>query len=163
MSSHLKEREEKIQEILQRLDAESNKGTPIIVEGRKDVETLKTLAVAGKIITAKSGKSLLDVVSEVEKSRPREVVLLLDYDRRGKELTRQLKHHLETAKIKPNTTIWYELFSIIGREVKDIESLDAYLETLRRKYQTRKRTILSLERAYARRARQAKTRGTAKD
>ena len=152
MSSHLKEREEKIQEILQRLDAESNKGIPIIVEGRKDVETLKTLAIAGKIITAKSGKSLLDVVSEVEKDRPKEVILLLDYDRRGKELTRQLKYHLETAKIKPDTTIWHELFSIAGKEIKDIESLVAYLDTLRSKFQINKRRISSPGSACVRKA-----------
>jgi len=162
LSNHLREREEKIQHILQRLAAESNKGTPIIVEGRKDVETLRTLAIEGKIITAKSGKSLLDVVSEVEKSGPKEVVLLLDCDRRGRELTRQLKHHLETAKIKTNTTIWHELFSIIGKEVKDVESLSAYLETLTRKYQTRRRTILSIERTYARKARLSRARETAK-
>lgn len=162
MSNHLREREEKIQHILQCLSDESNKATPIIVEGRKDVETLRSLTIEGKIITAKSGKSLLDLVSEVEKSQPKEVVLLLDYDRRGKELTRLLKHYLETAKIKPNTTIWHELFSIIGKEVKDIESLGAYLDTLRRKYWTHRRTILSLERACTRRARLQKTRETAK-
>lgn len=151
MSDHLREREERIQHILRCLAAESSKGTPIIVEGKKDVETLKTLAIEGKIITAKSGKSLLDVIFEVEKTRPEEVILLLDFDRRGKELTRLLKQHLEMAKIVPDTTFWRELFSLLGKEVKDIESLGAYLETLKRKYVVHQRTLSSIKRAQARR------------
>lgn len=133
MSTRLREREEKIQHVLQCLAAESSKGSPIIVEGKKDIETLRTLSIEGKIISAKSGKSFLDVISEVEKGRPREVILLLDFDRRGQELTRRLKQHLETAKITPNTTFWRELFSLAGKEIRDIESLSAYMETLRKK------------------------------
>jgi 2,5-diamino-6-(ribosylamino)-4(3H)-pyrimidinone 5'-phosphate reductase len=135
LSNHLREKEEKIRHILQCLAEESNKGIPIIVEGKKDVETLRMLDIGGQIMTAKSGKSLLDVVSEVEKNRPQEVILLLDFDRRGKELTKLLKHHLETAKIMANTALWHELFSVLGKEVKDIESLGAYLERHRRKYE----------------------------
>jgi 5S rRNA maturation endonuclease (ribonuclease M5) len=150
LSTHLKEKEERIQHILQCLATESDKGTPIIVEGKKDIETLRTLAIGGKIIAAKSGKSLLDLVSEVEEERPKEVVLLLDFDRRGKELTRLLKQHLETAKIVPNTSFWSELFSILGKDVKDVESLSAYLETLRRKYTVHQRTLSSQRRAQAR-------------
>jgi 5S rRNA maturation endonuclease (ribonuclease M5) len=133
LSDRLREREERIQHILECLAAESSKGTPIIVEGKKDTETLRKLAIGGKIITAKSGKSLLDVVSEVEESRPEEAILLLDYDKRGKELTRLLKRHLETTKIVPNTTFWRELFSLVGKEIRDVESLTAYLETLEKK------------------------------
>jgi 5S rRNA maturation endonuclease (ribonuclease M5) len=133
LSDRLREREERIQHVLGRLAAESSNGTPIIVEGKKDTETLRKLAIGGKIITAKSGKSLLDVVSEVEESRPEEAILLLDYDKRGKELTRLLKRHLETTKIVPNTTFWRELFSLVGKEIRDVESLTAYLETLKKK------------------------------
>jgi 5S rRNA maturation endonuclease (ribonuclease M5) len=133
LSTRLREREEKIQHVLQCLAAESSNGSPILVEGKKDVETLKTLGIEGRIIPAKSGKSFLDVISEVEKDRPREVILLLDFDRRGQELTRRLKQHLETARITPNTTLWRELFSLAGKEIRDVESLSSYLETLRKK------------------------------
>lgn len=134
MSTRLKEKEEKILQVLERLTKESAKGTPIIVEGRKDVETLRALAVEGKIISAKTGgKSLLDVISEIEESRVREVILLLDFDRRGKEWTKRLKQNLEKAKIKPNTTFWNELSGLVGRDVKDVEGLFTYMETLKRK------------------------------
>ena len=134
MSTRLKQKEEKILQILERLTQETAKGTPIIVEGKKDIETLKTLAVKGKIISAKTGgKSFLDVISEIEKSKAREVILLLDFDRRGKEWTKRLKQNLEKTKIKPNLTFWTKLSKLVGKDVKDIESLATYMETLKRK------------------------------
>ncbi len=134
MSTHLKEKEEKLLQILERLTKESAKGTPIIVEGKNDIKTLRALAVKGKIISAKTGgKSFLDVISEVEKSGAREVILLLDFDRRGKELTKRLKQGLEKAKIKPNLTFWIKISGLVGKEVKDIEGLATYMETLKRK------------------------------
>lgn len=134
MSTRLKEKEEKILHILERLAEESAKGTPIIVEGKKDTEALRALAVGGEIISAKSGgKGFLDVISEIEKTSSQEVILLLDFDRRGKEWIKRLKQQLEKTGTRPNTTFWRELAALISREVKDIEGLAAYMETLKRK------------------------------
>jgi len=134
LSTRLKEKEEKILRVLECLAEESAKGITIIVEGKKDIEALRTLAIGGKIICAKTGgKSLLDVVSEVEKTGAQEVIFLLDFDRRGKELTRTLRQHLEKARIKSNLKFWRELSSLIGKEVKDVEGLTTYMETLKRK------------------------------
>ena len=134
MSAHLRERQEKIQQILECLAEESARGTPIIVEGKKDVETLRTLGVQGQIVTAKTGgKSRLDLISEIETTGNREVILLLDFDRRGKEWTAILRENLEKARIKTNITFRKELLRFAGRELKDIEGLAAYLQTLSRK------------------------------
>lgn len=134
VSKHLREKEEKLQQILARLAEEASNGTPIIVEGKKDTETLDTLCIRGKIVSAKSGgKSLLDVVSEVRNSGVREVVLLLDFDRRGKELTVRLRQLLEHEGAKPSTILWTEIFGLVGKEVKDVEGLASYMETLKRK------------------------------
>ncbi len=154
MSMRLKEREEGIQQVLGRLAEESDNGIPTIVEGRKDVEALRSLGIEGVVISAKSGgRSLLDVISEVEKGHPKEVILLLDCDRRGNEYTRRLRQHLETAKIVANTSIRRELFRLVGKEVRDVESLGAYLETLREKYMGHQRTLTSLKRAQAKQIR----------
>ena len=134
MSAHLRERQEKIQQTLQCLAEESASGTPIIVEGKNDLETLRTLGVQGKIVTAKTGgKSRLDLISEIEKIGNREVILLLDFDRRGKEWTAILRQNLEKARIKANVTFRKELLRSAGRELKDIEGLAAYLQTLSKK------------------------------
>lgn len=134
MSTHLKDKEEKILQLLECLAEESVKGTPIIVEGKKDIETLRKLGIEGTIIAAKTGgKTFLDAVSEIEKTHVKEVVLLLDFDRRGKELTKNLKQHLEKTKIKANLTFWLNLSNILSKEVKDIEGLASYMETLKSK------------------------------
>ena len=134
MSTHLKEKQEKILQIINALVEESGKGTPIIVEGKKDAEALRILGVEGKVITAKTGgKSFLEVVSEIEQMGVAEVVLLLDFDRRGKQGTQQLKQCLEHAKIKPNTIFWRALSALLGKEVQCIESITAYMETLQDK------------------------------
>lgn len=134
MSSRLKEKEEKLLQILERLAEESAKGTPIIVEGKKDVEALRALSINGRIISAKTGgKHLIDVISELESARALEVILLLDFDWRGKELTRKLQLYLERTGIKINVTFWLELSAVVGNEVKDIEGLASYMETLKSK------------------------------
>ena len=116
------------------LAEESAKGTPIIVEGKNDIEALRVLGVEGKIISAKTGgKSILDVISEVEKCTAKEVIMLLDFDRRGKEWTKRLKQNLEKAKTKINITFWSRLLELVGTEVKDVEGLATYMETLKRK------------------------------
>ena len=134
LSTHLQEKEEKILRVLECLAEESAKGTPIIVEGKNDIEALRALGVEGKIISAKTGgKSILDVISEVEKCTAKEVIMLLDFDRRGKEWTKRLKQNLENAKTKINLTFWSRLLKLVGTEVKDVEGLDTYMETLKRK------------------------------
>jgi 5S rRNA maturation endonuclease (ribonuclease M5) len=134
LSTHLKEKEEKIQQILERLAEEASKGTLIIVEGKKDIEALKALSIDANVIAAKTGgKSLLDVISEVEKTDARKVILLLDFDRRGKELTRTLITHLEKTGIRLNLRFWHDLFNLVSSEVKDVEGLASYMETLKRK------------------------------
>jgi 2,5-diamino-6-(ribosylamino)-4(3H)-pyrimidinone 5'-phosphate reductase len=145
LSTHLKEKEEKIQQFLERLIEESARGTPIIVEGKKDVETLRALGVQGTIVSAKTGgKSRLDVISEVEIARPREVILLLDFDRQGKEWSKILKERLERARIRPNLKFWKELQGLVSKEVKDIEGLTSYIETLKKKAQNLNWNLSSL-------------------
>jgi len=134
LSAHLKEREERIRRVLERLTQESAKGIPIIVEGKKDIESLRQLDIQGQIISAKTGgKSRLDLICDVEESGAREVILLFDFDRRGKEWTKTVRQRLESARIKADLTFWAELLGLAGKEVKDIEGLAAYLETLKKK------------------------------
>lgn len=134
MSTRLKEKEEKLQQILDALAEESAKGTPIVVEGKKDEQTLRCLFVTGPILTVKTGgKSFTQALQEIEQTCASEVILLLDFDRRGREGTKRLKQSLEHAKIKPNLSFWRSLSALLGREIQCIESLTAYLETLKKK------------------------------
>jgi 5S rRNA maturation endonuclease (ribonuclease M5) len=137
MSDKLKNRLERILQLLSKLATESGKGIPIVVEGQKDVSSLRQLNIEGNIVSSKtSGKSFLDILTEIENLNVREVILLLDFDRRGVEWTHRLKQHLEKTRIKPNLTFWNQLYGLVGHDVKDIEGLPAYLGTLKNKTRT---------------------------
>ncbi len=134
MSTKLKDRLEKILQIIAKLVEESGKGTPVVVEGKRDADNLRLLGVEGKIMTVKTGgKSFLDVVSEIEESGARSVILFLDFDRRGKEGTKRLVSELERLHIIANVRFWRQLHGLVGRDIQCIESLPSYLETLKSK------------------------------
>lgn len=130
MSTHQKEKIEKIEELLERLAIQSAKDIPIVVEGQRDIDVLRKLALDGQIIAAKTRKSFLALVAEIEKLDSEEVILLMDFDRRGTEWTKRLTQYLEQTKVKPNTFFWQELRNLVGHDVKDIEGLLPYLHTL---------------------------------
>jgi len=139
LSTRLKEKEEKILEILEALAEESAEGKPIVVEGKKDVAALRAQGVTGTVLTVKTGgKSFLDAISEIEKMHFPEVILFMDFDRRGKEGTKHLKQSLERVKIKANTKLWRALSATAGKEIQCIESLTAYLHTLHQKLEAKK-------------------------
>jgi 2,5-diamino-6-(ribosylamino)-4(3H)-pyrimidinone 5'-phosphate reductase len=132
LSTKTEKRLEKIQQLLERLTKQAEKGTPIVVEGKNDVLSLHRLGVTGDLILAKtSGKSFLDVLCEVEQKEKSEIILLFDFDRRGKEWTSRMARRLEEMKIVPNLLFWRMLLGLVGRDVKDIEGLAAYLDTLK--------------------------------
>jgi 5S rRNA maturation endonuclease (ribonuclease M5) len=134
LSTKTEKRLEKIYKLLERLEAKSQKGILIVVEGKNDIKALSNLGIKGDIISAKSsGKSFLDVLNEIENKARSEVILLFDFDRRGKEWTRRLAICLEGLKIVPNLLFWRSLLCLVGHEVKDIEGLDTYVVTLKTK------------------------------
>jgi len=117
-----------------KLSEESAKGKPIVVEGKKDSDALQELGINGKILMVKTGgKSFLQATVEIEVLEVGEVILLLDFDRRGREGTKRFQENLERGKIKVNVKFWRELHNIVGREVSCIESLPAYIATIQQK------------------------------
>jgi 5S rRNA maturation endonuclease (ribonuclease M5) len=134
LSTHRKEKVEKIEQILIQLTEESSKGTPIVVEGKKDAEALQELGVKGSILMVKAGgKSFLEAATEIEKLSAAEVILFLDFDRRGEEGTKRLMESLERGKIHVNVKLWRELRGLVSREIHCIEGLPSYLSTLQEK------------------------------
>lgn len=132
MSTKNEKLKEQINKVLERLKTHSVRGTPIVVEGRNDIKTLHRLGIFGDIISAKtSGKSFFDVISEIEQRKSREVILLFDFDRAGKEWTQRMTTCLEGMRITPNLVFWKMFLDLVGNDVKDIESLATHLENLK--------------------------------
>jgi 2,5-diamino-6-(ribosylamino)-4(3H)-pyrimidinone 5'-phosphate reductase len=130
--NRLREKEETVTQVLSSLAEESTKGTPILVEGKKDVETLRALGISGPIVAIKTGgKSFIDIVSGLEDAKIQKAILLLDFDRRGKQGTNRLRRNLEGTGIKVELAFWLALLGTIGKDVQCIEGLNAYMKTLR--------------------------------
>ena len=122
-------RYEKIRMVLNNLKEIAAIGIPIIVEGQKDIDALLKMGIVGDIITAKGyGKSLIDVIFEIENTNKEEIILLLDFDRRGHEWTSRLTKYLESIHKKPNLVFWKELKALIGRNVNEIEGIYSYMK-----------------------------------
>ncbi len=101
---------------------------PIIVEGKKDEESLRALGFTGEIIRINTGKS---IVATCEGLVGREkVILLFDWDKKGAELTRALADALKTD-IDYDTRIRSELAVLVKKDIKDVESLAGMLRRLR--------------------------------
>ncbi len=134
LSSHLRDKLERIQQALADLAEESLKGVPIVVEGKKDVEALRDLGVEGPIFAVKTGgKSLIDAAEEIVKAAYPEVILFLDFDWRGRQGTARLCRELERARVRANLRFWRVLSGLARREIQCVEGLESYVETLERK------------------------------
>ncbi len=134
MSTSLQRKAEKLAQLLERLAAEATKSALIVVEGQNDIEALKELAIQGNIISVKTaGKSFLDILTEIEEQNISKVILLLDFDRRGREWAKRLKQCLEEKRIRVDINFWNKLRALVGRDIKDLEGLPTFLRTLKKR------------------------------
>ncbi len=134
LSTRLKEKHERIKQALVELAEDSAKKILIVVEGRKDVIALRSFGIEGPILAVKTGgKSYAQALQEIEETGATEIILLLDFDRRGKQGMAHLKGELERKKVKVNLTFWRAISALAGREIQCIESIPSYMETMERK------------------------------
>ena len=134
MSTSLQRKAEKLAQLLERLAAEATKSALIVVEGQNDIEALKELAIQGNIISVKTaGRSFLDILTEIEEQNISKVILLLDFDRRGREWAKRLKQRLEEKRIRVDINFWNKLRALVGRDIKDVEGLPTFLRTLKKR------------------------------
>jgi len=122
---------ERIDRLTRKLVARSKLGTPIIVEGRRDRLSLRRLGVEGKILCLKSSAmGFFDFLEEIKLWR--EVIILTDFDREGRELSSQLVRELSRVRVKTDDSFWRELRSLGRSEIRSVEELADYVERLRK-------------------------------
>lgn len=109
---------------------------PIIVEGKRDVASLRALGVPGRIEMVNRGNTLLQVCDALAE-RSTEVIVLTDWDRTGGHIMRHLRDNLQ-GRVRIHDT-FRRTFAVYS-EVKDVESLASYMSTLRVKVQQLTRT-----------------------
>ncbi|MEL7664584.1 MAG: toprim domain-containing protein [Methanosarcina mazei] len=124
-----RKRLERIEELLLELSESAERGAVIIVEGKRDILSMKKLGIKGSFELA-TRHSLFNF-SERIASLGCEVIILTDWDRRGDLLAAKLSEYFENFGVKPDLQIRNKLKLISQKEIKDIESLYTYVSKLR--------------------------------
>jgi 5S rRNA maturation endonuclease (ribonuclease M5) len=130
-TSDIEDRERllELEELVLELQELSDSGAIIVVEGRKDMGSLRLLGINGEIRFA-TQQPLLEFTDLLSKSK-KEVILLTDWDNKGGILACKIMQYLSNYGILPNTAIRSKLRSLSKKSIKDIESLNNYINKLR--------------------------------
>ena len=101
----------------------------IIVEGRKDRESLRTLGITGAVVCLQSSRrnpaGFVEELGDVRK-----VTVLTDFDRQGVSLANRLTRSLNAHGTQANLVIWRSLRELTRSDVRSIEELPKYRERL---------------------------------
>ena len=119
------DRFERLLEVLADL-AEANRETPIVVEGRRDVESLRRLGCLGEVHALHAGETLHER-AEFFAGTAREVILLTDWDRKGEELFEAMRARFAANGIRVEGAFRDKIRIWMRPPVKDVESLAGYV------------------------------------
>ena len=100
--------------------------TPVIVEGKKDVECLGKLGVKGNIIPLNQGMSIIDFCSDLASAHEK-VFILTDWDTKGNILCSKLKKGCKACDISFDTRLRGRLAALLKKDIKDIESIHSFI------------------------------------
>lgn len=118
--------QERLDAIREQLDELSSlSGTHIIlVEGLKDVASLRHVGVEGEFYCVQSGGGPVKAAEHVWHSG-KQAVIMTDWDRRGGSLARMLRENLSALDVRYDDRIRGELAFLCRPYIKDVESIDA--------------------------------------
>lgn len=123
------ERLELLEKLIQELQYQADSGAIIIVEGRKDLESLRSLDIKGDIRLS-SQQPLLDLTDRLSRCGNK-IILLTDWDRKGGMAARKIRDYLQAYGIMPDMDIRARIGLLVKKKIKDIESLSRYIMKLR--------------------------------
>lgn len=123
------ERLEKIDELILELQTLADRGAIIVVEGVRDAESLRRLGINGEFKFA-TRQPLLEFTELLSRSG-KEIVLLTDWDKKGGLVGRKIIKLLLWYGIMPNTDIRTRIRALVKKRIKDVESLNNYVNKLR--------------------------------
>lgn len=101
----------------------------ILVEGRKDRAALACLGIGGEIMQVQDARGIFGVAEQLARNR-QEAVVLTDWDRKGGRLAELLRNALKANGVRYDDTVRARLSMLGKKEIKDIESLPAFMAFL---------------------------------
>ncbi|HEU4606363.1 MAG TPA: toprim domain-containing protein [Nitrososphaera sp.] len=120
---------ERLRSFIGMLNEESEKGSVIVVEGKRDAEALSKVGFAGSPAVFHRFRGIADFLDSHD-SAGRKMILLLDMDRTGKYLTSRLVSQLQSRRHGVNLSYKRSLARITNGKVRHVEDLVAYAPRL---------------------------------
>jgi len=102
----------------------------VIVEGKKDLATLKHLGFKKIFVINQSGTSLPEKIEQIQLANEK-VCILTDFDKKGKELYLLFKSKLSELGVKQDNKLRSLL---LKQKISHIEGLASFLEHEKEKY-----------------------------
>lgn len=102
-------------------------GQLIVVEGVKDRQALVKLGVKAKIMTLRSFIRLAST-DWLEKEKLSEIVVLTDFDRRGRSHSVKIRK-ICSGRVRVNTEYKYRLKQALGGSAKEVEGIPSFIRS----------------------------------
>ena len=116
---------ERITDFIHSLNRESENGSVIVVEGKRDSAALTKLGFTGQVTVYNRFKGVLDFVDS-QQLTDKKIILLLDMDRTGKYLTSRIVSLLQQRGTNVNLAYKRKICEITNGKVRHIEDLGSY-------------------------------------
>jgi len=120
---------ERLRSFIGMLNEESEKGSVIVVEGKRDAEALLKVGFTGSPVVFHRFKGIFDFIDSHDNTG-KKIILLLDMDRTGKYLTSRLASQLQSRSHKVSLSYKRALAKITNGRVRHVEDLINYAPRL---------------------------------
>lgn len=119
---------ERLRSFVGMLNDEAEKGSVIVVEGKRDAEALSKVGFSGSPAVFHHFRGIADFLDSHDSSR--KMILLLDMDRTGKYLTSRLVSQLQSRRHRVSLSYKRSLARITNGKVRHVEDLVTYAPRL---------------------------------
>ncbi|MHB8604785.1 MAG: toprim domain-containing protein [Thermoplasmatota archaeon] len=113
-------------------------GAAVLVEGEKDETALRVLGFEGVVLRLHTGERLVNLFERIAHERKR-VILLVDWDRKGGHLARLARDAARANDVTLDETHRRRISRAVRGEVRQVEALVSFLDTLERRGDAAKR------------------------
>lgn len=127
-----RERFVRLLEVIERL-IEDNETSPIVVEGKRDLHSLRKLGLVGDILLLNTGETLLAFCERIARTYDR-VILLTDWDKKGGVLAERIRTNLANSRIDLDILFRKRIALGVQKGINRVELLASYVESRRKEF-----------------------------
>lgn len=110
---------------IEELKEKSRNGWVVVVEGKKDVRSLRAIGVSGEIVVFTGFASTADNLKDSD------VIILTDFDSKGMEIEKGLVKALISYGKIPDVEIKRKIFSSVRKEISKVEEIHTFYEKIK--------------------------------